>query len=136
MSEGSWTLGRVDAAAFAGQTVADNFKRSTSGVAAGTAGVAISTKPGRFYRALVENGAATAYYVQVFDKASAPVNTDVPIYEKRLAVSGECEIDLTNVNGLPCANGIGLAISSTPGTLTLAVANDIAFRTVIYTSQT
>ena len=135
MSEGIWTMGRVDAATFAGQPVADGFKRSTSGVAAGTAGVIISAKPGRFYRAVVQNGAATAYFVQVFDKATAPVNTDVPIYSKRLPVSGECEIDLTDINGLPVTAGIGIAISSTAGVLTLAVATDIAFRTVVYTSQ-
>jgi hypothetical protein len=41
-----------------------------------------------------------------------------------------------NVNGIPCLNGISIAISTTPTTLTLAVANDIAQRTVIYTSQT
>jgi hypothetical protein len=135
MSEGTWTMGRVDAGAGAFAKVADNFQRSTSGVAAGTAGVSISTKPGRFYRAVVENGAATAYFVQVFDKATAAVNADVPIWEERLAVSGECKIDLTNVNGLPCLNGISIAISSTAGTLTLAVANDIAYRSVIFTAS-
>ncbi len=135
MAEGVWTQGRVDAATFAGQPVTDNFKRSTSGVAAGAAGVVISAKPGRFYRAEVQNGAATAYFVQVFDKATAPVNADVPIYSKRMAVSSECEIDLTNINGLPVVNGIGIAISTTAGVLTLAVGNDIAHRTVIYTSQ-
>jgi hypothetical protein len=112
----------------------DGFKRSTSGTAAGTAGIVVSAKPGRPYRVLVQNGAATAYYVQLFDKATAPVNADVPIWSKRMAASSECEIDLTNINGLQCALGIGLAISSTAGALTLAIATDIAFRSVVYTA--
>lgn len=137
MAEGIWTQGRVDAGTSTamGTGVSDNFKRSTSGTAAGTAGISISAKPGRVYRLIVENGSATAYFVQLFDKATAPVNADVPIWEKRLPVSTECEIDLTNINGLPCVNGIGLAISSTAGSLTLAIANDIAYRSVVFTSQ-
>lgn len=137
---GMWTQGRVDVGGAQGAPgsapVADSFKRSTSGTAAGTAGVVISAKPGRFYRAEVQNGAATAYFVQVFDKATAPVNADVPVYSKRLPLSGECEIDLTDVNGIVCLAGISIAISSTPGVLTLALATDIAHRTVIYTAQT
>lgn len=135
MSGGVFTMPLVEAGAGAFAKVVDQFQRSTSGVAAGTAGISISTKPGRFYRAVVENGAATAYYVQIFDKATAPVNTDVPIWEQRLPVSGEVAIDMVNVNGLPCVNGIGMAISSTPGTLTLAIATDIAYRSVIFTAS-
>lgn len=139
MAKGIYTLGRVDTGdttnAFNDYPVADNFRRSTSGVAAGTAGIVISAKPGRFYRAEVQNGAATAYFFQVFDKATAPVNGDTPIYCKRLPSSGEVEPDLTNVNGLACVNGVSVAISSTGGTLTLAASADIIHRTVIYTAR-
>jgi hypothetical protein len=134
MGGGQWTQGRVDIGT-AGQGVSDNFKRATSGVAAGTAGIVISSKPGRFYKGVYENGSATAYFLQIFDKATAPVNTDVPIYEKRLPASGEVEIDEVLINGLACTLGIGIAISSTAGTLTLAVANDLAFRSTIFTAQ-
>ncbi len=128
-------MGRVDAGAGFVAKVGDNFQRSTTGTAAGTAGVSISTKPGRIYRLIVQNGAATAYFVQIHDKATAAVNNDVPIWVKRMAVSSECEIDLTNINGLPCVNGISIAISSTSGLLTLAVSNDIAFRSVVFTAS-
>ena len=136
MSQGVWTIGKVDPVSVGTNAPSDNFKRATSGTAAGTAGIVIVAKPGRFYRGVFENGAATAYYLQIFDKATAPVNADVPIYEKRLPSSGEVEIDLTNVNGLPCVVGISIAISSTGGSLTLAVANDLAFRSVVYTANT
>lgn len=139
MAKGVFTLGRVDTGAtnnaFGDWPVADNFRRSTSTGAAGTAGIVISSKPGRVYRLIAQNSAATAYFLQIHDKATAPVNTEVPIFVKRLPSSGEVEIDLTNINGMPVQNGISIAISSTAGTLTLAVANDLAFRTVIYTAQ-
>jgi hypothetical protein len=63
------------------------------------------------------------------------VANDVPIYCKRLPVSSECEINLADVNGLPCLNGIGIAISSTAGKLTLAIATDLAFYTAVYTAR-
>jgi hypothetical protein len=135
MSEGVFTMPLVTAGAGAFAKTTDSFKRATSGVAVGTAGISISSKPGRFYRAVVENGGATAYYLQVFDKATAAINADVPVYEKRLAASGECELDLVNVNGVPCLNGISLAISTTPGTLTLAAATDVAYYSVFYTAS-
>lgn len=135
MSEGVFTIGRVDAGAGAFAAVTDNFQRSTTGTAAGTAGVSISTKPGRFYRAVVQNAGSTAYFVQIFDKATAPLGGDVPIWQERLPASTEAKIDLTNINGLPCLNGIGIAISSTAGSLTLAGQNDIAFRSVIFTAS-
>ena len=138
MSEGVWTIGRVDIGNVDSQTSApaDNFKRQT-GVTVGTAGIVIGTagKAGRLYRLRVVNGAATAYFLQVFNKATAPVNTDVPTWVQRIAVSSEGEIDLTNVNGLFCPLGMGFAISSTPSALTLAIATDIAFYGAIYTQR-
>lgn len=134
MSGGTWTLGRIDLDTNNAPT-ADAFKSASSGTAAGTAGIVISSKPGRFYRGIFQNSSATKYYVQVFDKATAPVNTDVPVFSKTLPASGEVEIDLTNVNGLRCLLGIGIAISTTAGVLTLAVATDLAFRRVVYTAK-
>lgn len=147
MAEGIWTQGLIDvgnpATAMAGYPPKDNFRRSTSGTAAGTAGIVISAKPGRFVRGVFVNTSLTvAYYIQVFDKATAPVANDVPIWQTRVlpvsaatAPGGALEVDLTNVNGLPCLAGIGIAISSTPGLLTLAAANDLAYRSIIYTAQ-
>ena len=135
MSEGTWFMGRVESGVAPFPGTSDNFQRSTSGVAAGVAGIVISTKPGRFYSANVQNGGATAYWVLVFDKATAPVNGDTPTVSRKLTASGECLIDTGGVNGVPVQLGIGIAISSTAGTLTLAIANDIVFRTVVYTAS-
>ena len=139
MSEGTWPIGRTNTGVADGFSfpVADGFRFTSSGTAAGTAGIVIGTagKAGRLYRLTVQNGSATAYYVQVFNKATAPVNTDVPIFVRRLAVSSELDVDLSAVGGLVCPLGIGIAISSTPGVLTLAVATDIAFRAAWYTQK-
>lgn len=101
--------------------------RTSSTAKVGTAGVLLKgAAKGRLYRLDVVNVAATAYYVMVFDKATAPVNGDTPIWRRRLAASGELSLVLEEF-GLACANGIGFAISSTDGTLTLAVADDVHF---------
>jgi outer membrane protein assembly factor BamB len=127
MSEGIWTAPLVGVR---GQ----DFTRSTSGTAVGTAGVLlVGSKLGRLYRLNVQNAGATAYFVQVFDTLLAPVNTAVPIWSRRLASSSELDVSFTPENGLYFANGLGIAISSTAGTLTLAVANDIAFFSALYT---
>src|SRR5687768_17090325 len=103
MSAGTWPIGRVDVGqvdAFS-TPVADNFKRQI-GAAVGVAGIVIGTagKGGRIYRLMVQNAGATPYYLQLHDKATAPVNTNVPIYVKRLPASGEVGIDLADVGGI------------------------------------
>jgi hypothetical protein len=130
MAEGVWTLPKVTSDAGC------DFTRTSSGTAVGTAGVLlVGAKKGRLYRLIVQNSAATAYFLQIFDKATAPVNTDVPIWSERLPLSSEGEIDFTNVNGLYFALGCGFAISSTAGVLTLAASNDIAFFAALYTKN-
>lgn len=138
MSEGVWPIGRVDVGqrdAFSGPR-ADAFRQFV-GAGVGTAGIVLGTagRAGRVYRVVAQNGGATAYFLQVHNKATAPVNGDVPVYVQRLPSSGECIIDLSQVGGIVCPLGIGLAISSTAGTLTLAVANDLAIYTAIATQQ-
>jgi hypothetical protein len=105
--------------------------RYTSAAAEGTAGKLVKgpTSPaiavnGRVYKVHAINNASTAYTVMVFDKATAPVNADVPIWRGNLATGAgsECVLDLM---GISCINGIGVAISSTRNTLTLAVGNDV-----------
>jgi hypothetical protein len=137
MARGVYRLGRVDVDgatdAFV-TSLTDNFRRSTSTAAEGTAGVAVSAVPGRFYRAQAQNTGAAAYWFQVFDKASAPANNDVPVYAAKLPAGGECEIDLTPTNGIACTSGIAIAISSTAGQLTLPASADMAHRTIVYTA--
>lgn len=89
----------------------------------GTAGANISTTQGRLYKAMVINTSATAYFIQIHNKATAPIATDVPVWERRLPVSGEVEIDFAEW-GFGCALGIGIALSTTVGVLTLAAGND------------
>ena len=55
----------------------------------GTTGVVITNKSGRLYQIQFVNKAATAYFVQIHDKAFAPISTDVPIWESQMAVSSE-----------------------------------------------
>jgi hypothetical protein len=100
--------------------------RSTSAALAGTAGIVIKASAGRLYRLDVVNNGATPYFLQVFDKAIAPVNGDTPIWRRRLPASGELSLSLEEF-GLFCAAGISIAISSTANTLTLAVASDLAW---------
>lgn len=105
----------------------DNDPNRTSSTAkVGTAGILLKASKGRLYRLDVVNVSATAYYLMVFDKASAPVNADIPIWRRRLPVSTELVLDLEEF-GLACALGIGFAISSTDAALTLAIADDIHF---------
>ena len=108
---------------------ANSPKQFAQTTAFGTAGVVIANKPGRLYRLAVSNSnATTSYYVQLFDKAIAPIATNVPIWEERIeaavATTGKsCVIDF-GLFGLYFGTGIGLALSSTKGVLTLAGATD------------
>lgn len=101
----------------------NSCKQFAKNVAFGTAGLVVTAKAGRIYRVSVVNSSATRYFVQIHDKATAPVNTDVPIWEQDMPASGGCVIDF-GLNGLYVALGFNIAISSTKGALTLAVATD------------
>ncbi len=111
------------------------LKRSSQTTSFGTAGVSISTKQGRLYKLRVNNkAAATKYFAQIFDKASAPIATDVPIWEGQVAQGTDVEFDF-GLAGLYVANGVGVAISTTSGVLTLAGAAD-ANAYALYTAVT
>lgn len=114
--------------------------RKSQTTAFGTSGVNVSAKQGRLYKIkFVNKNATTAYYAQIFDKATAPVNTDVPIWEIGLPAkaattqTGDCEEDF-GLFGLYVAAGLGIAISTTQGVLTLAAATD-ATAYMLYTVQ-
>lgn len=101
------------------------MKRLSQTTAFGTAGVSVSVKNGRLYKLrIVNKAAATKYFAQVFDKATAPVAADVPIWEGQVAAASDVEFNFATDGGLPVANGIGIAISTTAGALTLAGATD------------
>lgn len=105
--------------------------RSGPSAAFGTAGLSVTAKPGCLYQFNAINTGSTAYYLQFHDKATAPVANDVPIWEMRLAASGDLPTSF-QLSGLYFANGIAFAISTTPRLLTLAASNDA----VVYTRHT
>jgi len=129
MSEGVWTMPKVTTG------IGNDFTFTRQSAAFGTAGILIiGNKAGRIYRAHVCNtAAATAYYLQIHDKATAPVNADIPSLSYRVNASSDLVIDFTNVNGAPFFNGLGVALSTTAGVLTLAAANDISWMKLVYT---
>jgi len=83
--------------------------------------------PGRLFKADVLNATAGALYLMVFDKATAPVNTDVPVLRAYVPANGAGTIDLGEW-GILLAAGVAVALSSTIGDLTLAGANDGFFQ--------
>ena len=89
----------------------------------GIAGASITAKQGRVYQVRFVNRSATRYFAQIHDRASAPVATNVPVYEASLPASGEVVIDF-GLNGLAVSLGIGIAISTTSSVLTLPAADD------------
>lgn len=105
----------------------NDWSRTVAAAAVGTAGILLKGAPGRLARMRAENISATQYWLMVFSKATAPVNNDVPIYRHRLNANSGESIDLTGVGGIYGALGLGIAISSTSGVLTLAVAADLLY---------
>ncbi len=101
----------------------NSCKQFAKNVAFGTAGLVVTAKAGRIYRVSVVNSAATRYFLQIHDKATAPINGDLPVWEQDLPVSGGAVIDF-GMNGHYVALGFNLALSSTKGALTLAIATD------------
>jgi len=83
--------------------------------------------PGRLFKADVINATAGVLYLMVFNKATAPVNTDVPVLRAYVPASGAGTIDLGNF-GINLAAGVAVALSTTADTLTLAGANDGFFQ--------
>lgn len=111
------------------------LKRKSQTTAFGTNAISVSTKAGRLYKLRVLNtSAGTKYFAQIHDKASAAVNTEVPIWEGQVAAGQDIEFEF-GLAGLYCANGCSVAISSTAGVLTLAAATD-ARAYALYTQKT
>jgi len=100
------------------------LKRASQTTAFGTAAIVVSTKAGRLYKLRVLNtSASTNYFAQIHDKATAAVDTNVPIWEGQVAGSTDVDFDF-GLAGLHVVNGISVALSTTAGVLTLAGATD------------
>jgi hypothetical protein len=135
MSEGVFLAPNIRPA-----TDPNSCKQYALTTAFGTAGAVLVAKAGRLYKAQFTNKhATTAFYVQLFNKATAPVNTDTCIWEVRIpaagtAEGGSAELDF-GVAGLYFGAGISFAFSSTQGVLTLpASADGTAY--ALYTATT
>lgn len=127
MSEGVFLLPRI--------LDDSTLKRKSQTTAFGTAGLSVSVKSGRLYKIRVLNkAAATKYWVQIFDKATAPIAADVPIWEAQLPALADY-VDDWGVAGLYVASGIGVALSTAAGALTLAGSTD-ATAYLMYTQVT
>jgi len=82
---------------------------------------------GRAFKADVISVNASPTFLMVFNKATAPVNSDVPVLRAYVPANGSGSIDLGNYGYLLSA-GISVALSTTAGVLTLAAANDGFFQ--------
>lgn len=116
-----------------GRTAPHETMLQSRTAAYGTAGLSVTAKFGRLYRIRTINAGAAAYFLQIHDKATAPTAGNTPVWEARLPASGEVDLSFELI-GLYLANGLGLAISTTTGTLTLAAAND-AVSYLLYTAS-
>lgn len=124
MSEGVFLLPRV------GVTQPDNTscRQVAFTTAWGTAGLVVANKPAKLYNLTAINKSTTFYYIQVFDGKIAPVNNDLPIWERALpAAAASAAVDVIldfGLSGLNCANGLTIALSTTGQKLTLAGSAD------------
>lgn len=87
---------------------------------------------GRIFRAsvILDPSVPSDRYLMVFDKAAAPVNTDIPVRRRLVPAGGEAGIDLGSY-GHELTTGIAVAISTTHDTLTLPAGAE-GFFTVGY----
>lgn len=105
-------------------TLAPSANTANAPLNAKTAALAasLSVKPslGTLYG--VTGYSTTAQFLQVHDKATAAVNTDVPLVTIPIAANAAFNIDF-GVYGLSCTKGIQIANSTTGATLTAGAAD-------------
>lgn len=95
----------------------------------GTAGRSIKATAGRLRSIRVTNTGANPWYVQVHNKASAPVNADNSIDRKIVPAGSTVELGY-DPEGIALSLGVAVAISTTPIALTLIAANEAAITTM------
>lgn len=128
MSEGVFLSPRVSDTA--DRNSCKQYARTTG---FGTAGVSATALPGRVYAITFVNKSATAYFAQIHDKASAPIATNIPVWEDVLPASSSVTIDF-GIGGFYVSLGVGIAISTTGGVCTMA-AGDNAVAYMLYTTR-
>lgn len=93
----------------------------------GVTGEVAKASPGRLYGWHVANGGAAKAFVKVYDKATAPTETDTPILTLEIAAGGVVSLavppGISFVNGISARGTTGVADNDTgaPGTNDLVV---------------
>lgn len=120
-------------------TATNSWSRTSSASGGiGTAGASIKGSAGRVrYVSVTNANATTGFYFGLYNKATAPVNSDVPVERKYVPPQTTSSTTTPSVifdfgpEGFSFATGIGVAASSTVGSLTLLGATD-AHYTIYY----
>lgn len=93
--------------------------------------VSVKTVPGNILSVVATNTNAAVRYFQIHDKASAPVNPNVPLLSLPIPagtanVPGYLEIgaNVLGEGGIWCATGVAYGVSTTNGTFTAASTTD------------
>jgi hypothetical protein len=86
----------------------------------------LKASAGAVFKIYCYNKSATTRFFQIHNKATAPINTDVPIESFPIASNTALILDSTfwGATGRVCSTGVAWAFSSTETTLTLASAAD------------
>ena len=86
----------------------------------------LKASAGAVFKVYCYNKNAATRFFQIHDKATAPINTDIPIESFPIAANTALILDSTfwGATGRVCSAGVAWAFSSTEATLTLATAAD------------
>ena len=109
------------------RAVPSPWLRTGISVAFGAAAVSVGTAAKNTSLGMLEvvNTSATKYYVQVHNKATAPVNTNVPVWVGVLPATAPSYVaDFSALAGVNCPLGCYIAISTTAPTLTYPAGTD------------
>lgn len=77
---------------------------------AGTTGAVAKASAGQLYGYFISNNAATARFVKVYDKASAPTQADTPVMTLQLPASSAANV--SHPNGVAFSAGISIRAST------------------------
>ena len=101
------------------------FTNSPVNFGAANQGV-LKASTGAVFKVYCYNKSSSTRFFQIHNKATAPINTDVPIESFPIAANTALILDSTfwGATGRVCSTGVAWAFSSTEATLTLATAAD------------
>jgi hypothetical protein len=87
----------------------------------------LKASAGAVYKVYCYNKNAATRFFQIHNKATTPVNTEVPVESFPVAANSALIIDSTfwGASGRTCSTGVSWAFSTTEATLTLGTAADV-----------